>query len=110
MTIFLVDDKNLTTLLVQQRSSTAFHRCFSFQAPQVDGELVQKLRVVLQGRFFKMTDERKVMFRRYLPLTFIQTDKPIYNPGQTVNFRVVTMDAKFVPLDQMVKPDLLVVQ
>uniref|UniRef100_A0A672NQ86 Alpha-2-macroglobulin-like protein 1 n=1 Tax=Sinocyclocheilus grahami TaxID=75366 RepID=A0A672NQ86_SINGR len=108
MTIFLVDDKNLTTLLVQQTSSTAFHRCFSFQAPEVDRELVQKLRVVLQGRFFKMTEERKVMFRRYLPLTFIQTDKPIYNPGQTVNFRAVTMDPKFVPLDQMVKPDLLV--
>uniref|UniRef100_A0A672NJ38 Alpha-2-macroglobulin-like protein 1 n=1 Tax=Sinocyclocheilus grahami TaxID=75366 RepID=A0A672NJ38_SINGR len=101
MTIFLVDDKNLTTLLVQQTSSTAFHRCFSFQAPEVDRELVQKLRVVLQGRFFKMTEERKVMFRRYLPLTFIQTDKPIYNPGQTVNFRAVTMDPKFVPLDQM---------
>uniref|UniRef100_A0A9J8BJW7 Alpha-2-macroglobulin-like protein 1 n=1 Tax=Cyprinus carpio carpio TaxID=630221 RepID=A0A9J8BJW7_CYPCA len=101
MTIFLVDDKNRTTQLAQQTSSTEFHRCFSFQAPQVDGELVQKLRVVLQGRLFKMTEERKVMFRRYLPLTFIQTDKPIYNPGQLVNFRVVTMDSKFVPLDQM---------
>uniref|UniRef100_A0A672KRR5 Alpha-2-macroglobulin-like n=1 Tax=Sinocyclocheilus grahami TaxID=75366 RepID=A0A672KRR5_SINGR len=101
MTISLLDDKNMTTLLVQQSSRMAFHRCFSFQAPQVEGESVQKLRVVLQGRFFKVTRERKVMFRRYLPLTFIQTDKPIYNPGQTVNFRVVTMDAKFVPLDQM---------
>ncbi|KTF78514.1 hypothetical protein cypCar_00037440, partial [Cyprinus carpio] len=30
-----------------------------------------------------MTEERKVMFRRYHPLTFIQTDKPIYIPGQT---------------------------
>uniref|UniRef100_A0A673K8G3 Alpha-macroglobulin receptor-binding domain-containing protein n=1 Tax=Sinocyclocheilus rhinocerous TaxID=307959 RepID=A0A673K8G3_9TELE len=101
LTIYLVDDKNRMTQIVQQRSSTEFYRCFSFQAPQVDGELVQKLRVVLQGRFFKMTEERKVMFRRYLPLTFIQTDKPIYNPGQMVNFRVVTMDATFVPLDQM---------
>ncbi|XP_016422037.1 alpha-2-macroglobulin-like, partial [Sinocyclocheilus rhinocerous] len=109
LTIYLVDDKNRTTQLVQQRSSTEFHHCFSFQAPRVDGELVQKLRVVLQGRFFKMTEERKVMFRRYLPLTFIQTDKPIYNPGQMVNFRAVTMDAKFVPLDQMVMPDLLLV-
>ncbi|CAM4713487.1 unnamed protein product [Leuciscus chuanchicus] len=44
-----------------------------------------------------MTEERKVMFRSYLPLTFIQTDKPLYNPGQTE----LTMNAKFVPLDQM---------
>ncbi len=107
MTMSLVDEKNRTTQLGQQRSSTEFHRCFSFQvchcgtcstppppirsinnvfslqAPQVDGELVQSLRVILQGRFFKMTEERKVMFRSYLPLTLIQTDKPIYNPGQT---------------------------
>lgn len=148
MTIFLVDDQNQTRPLAQQSSSDAFHRCFSFQAPKVDGELVQKVRVVLQGRFFKMTEERKVMFRSYLPLTFIQTDKPIYNPGQmgelqmtlllilevirtcsvmdfvhlqvhyviqvscfssAVNFRVLTMDAKFVPLNQMVKPVLLLV-
>ncbi|XP_043082107.1 alpha-2-macroglobulin-like protein 1 [Puntigrus tetrazona] len=101
ITMFLVDEKNVTTQLGQQRSSTTFHSCFSFQAPLVDGELVQKLRVILQGGFFKMTEERKVMFRRYMPLTFIQTDKPLYNPGQTVNFRVVTMNAKLVPFDQM---------
>ncbi|XP_016353787.1 alpha-2-macroglobulin-like [Sinocyclocheilus anshuiensis] len=101
LTVSLLDHKNQTTQLVQQRSSAEFHRCFSFQAPRVDGELVQKLRVVVQGRVFKMIEERKVMFKHYLPLTFIQTDKPIYNPGQAVNFRVVTMNTKFVPLDQM---------
>ncbi|XP_073690843.1 alpha-2-macroglobulin-like [Garra rufa] len=101
MTISLLDDKNMATELVQQRSQIEFHQCFSFKAPQADAESVQKLQVVVKGRSFKMTEERKVMFRPYLPLTFIQTDKPIYNPGQTVNFRVVTMDAKFVPLDQM---------
>jgi len=46
-------------------------------------ESVQTLKVEVQGRTFKMTEERKVMFRSYLPLTFIQTDKPIYNSGQT---------------------------
>ncbi|RXN08345.1 alpha-2-macroglobulin-like isoform X2 [Labeo rohita] len=101
MTVSLLDDKNTATQLVQQRSRMVLHRCFSFRAPQADAESVQKLQVVVQGRSFKMTEERKVMFKPYLPLTFIQTDKPIYNPGQTVNFRVVTMDAKFVPLVQM---------
>ncbi|XP_073677958.1 alpha-2-macroglobulin-like [Garra rufa] len=101
MTISLLDDKNTAIQLVQQRSRIEFHQCFSFQAPQADAESVQKLKVVVKGRSFKMIEERKVMFRPYIPLTFIQTDKPIYNPGQTVNFRVVTMDVKFVPLDQM---------
>jgi hypothetical protein len=105
MTVSLLDEKNRTTQLVQQVSSTSFHRCFSFQvchwmyvafyfmyffvnsvspqAPRVDEDLVQKLKVDVQGKIFRATEERKVMFRRYLPLTFIQTDKPIYNPGQT---------------------------
>ncbi|XP_077053726.1 alpha-2-macroglobulin-like protein 1 [Siphateles boraxobius] len=101
MTVSLLDGENGMTQLVQQVSSKPFHRCFCFQAPRVDGESVQTLKVEVQGKVFRATEERKVMFRRYLPLTFIQTDKPIYNPGQTVNFRVVTMDGKFLPLDQM---------
>nr|NP_001188334.2 uncharacterized protein LOC562067 precursor [Danio rerio] len=101
MTISLVDDKNTETQLVQQTSQRKLHRCFNFQAPQVSGDSVQTVRVVVQGPSITMTEERKVMFRSYLPLTFIQTDKPLYNPGQTVNFRVVTMSDKLVPLDQM---------
>ncbi|XP_067219832.1 alpha-2-macroglobulin-like [Chanodichthys erythropterus] len=101
MTVSLLDNTNGMTELVKECSSKPLHRCFNFKAPQVDGESVQNLKVEVQGKVFRATEERKVMFRSYLPLTFIQTDKPIYNPGQTVNFRVVTMDAKFVPLDQM---------
>ncbi len=55
----------------------------SHQAPLVAEESVQKMKVELQGESFKMTEERKVMFKPYHPLTFIQTDKPIYIPGQT---------------------------
>nr|XP_009296557.2 pregnancy zone protein-like [Danio rerio] len=101
ITITLVDDKNTETQLARQTTQRKLHRCFNFQAPLVNGDSVQTVRVVVQGQSFKMTEERKVMFRSYLPLTFIQTDKPLYNPGQTVNFRVVTMSDKLVPLDQM---------
>ncbi|XP_017210396.2 pregnancy zone protein isoform X5 [Danio rerio] len=101
MTISLVDEKNIETRLVRQASQRKLHRCFKFQAPQVNGDSVQTVRVVVQGRSFKMTEESKVMFRSYLPLTFIQTDKPLYNPGQTVYFRVLTMSDKFEPQDQL---------
>ncbi|XP_068074598.2 alpha-2-macroglobulin-like protein 1 [Danio rerio] len=101
ITITLIDDKNTETQLARQTTQRKLHRCFNFQAPLVNGDSVQTVRVVVQGQSFKMTEERKVMFRSYLPLTFIQTDKPLYNPGQTVNFRVVTMSDKLVPLDQM---------
>ncbi|RXN38675.1 alpha-2-macroglobulin-like protein [Labeo rohita] len=99
MNIYLVHDDQ-STLLLQKKAEEEFHHCFNFQAPLVEAESVQKMKVELQGESFKMTEERKVMFKPYHPLTFIQTDKPIYIPGQTVNFRVVTMDTNFAPLDQ----------
>ncbi|XP_051718030.1 alpha-2-macroglobulin-like isoform X2 [Ctenopharyngodon idella] len=99
MNIHLVHG-NQMNLLLQEKAEEEFHRCFNFKAPLVKAESVQKMKVELQGETFKMTEERKVMFKPYHPRTFIQTDKPIYIPGQTVNFRVVTMDTNFAPLDQ----------
>ncbi|XP_026138185.1 alpha-2-macroglobulin-like isoform X2 [Carassius auratus] len=99
MNIYLVDGDQ-SILLLQEKAEEEFHRCFNFKAPLIEAESVQKMKVELQGESLKMSEERKVMFRPYHPLTFIQTDKPIYIPGQTVNFRVVTMDKNFSPLDQ----------
>ncbi|XP_051534785.1 alpha-2-macroglobulin-P-like [Myxocyprinus asiaticus] len=99
MNIYLVNG-NQSTLLIKERTNKEFHRCFIFQAPLTEADAVRKMKVEIQGESFEMIEERKVMFRHYHPLTFIQTDKPIYMPGQTVQFRVVTMDTNFVPLDQ----------
>uniref|UniRef100_A0AAR2LR97 NTR domain-containing protein n=1 Tax=Pygocentrus nattereri TaxID=42514 RepID=A0AAR2LR97_PYGNA len=102
MTIYLVHDNHNRTLL-QETVEEEFHRCSQFKAPQVEGDSVQEIRVDVKGESFEMTKKRKVMFKSYNPLTFIQTDKPIYNPGQTVNFRVVTMDKHFIPLKKEVR-------
>uniref|UniRef100_A0A672KNV3 Alpha-2-macroglobulin bait region domain-containing protein n=1 Tax=Sinocyclocheilus grahami TaxID=75366 RepID=A0A672KNV3_SINGR len=104
MNIYVVHGDQ-STLMLQEKAEEEFHRCFNFKAPLVEAESVQRMKVELQGESFKMTEERKVMFRSYHPLTFIQTDKPIYIPGQTVNFRVVTLDKNFSPLDQQVWHD-----
>uniref|UniRef100_A0AAR2L2V8 NTR domain-containing protein n=1 Tax=Pygocentrus nattereri TaxID=42514 RepID=A0AAR2L2V8_PYGNA len=106
MTIYLVHDNHNRTLL-QETVEEEFHRCSQFKAPQVEGDSVQEIRVDVKGESFEMTKKRKVMFKSYNPLTFIQTDKPIYNPGQTVNFRVVTMDKHFIPLKKEVRYSLL---
>ncbi|XP_051554350.1 ovostatin-like [Myxocyprinus asiaticus] len=100
MNIHLVNN-GLKIPLYKTEAKTGFHHCFCFQAPLVVGESVQKIKTVIKGRHFNVAEERKVLFKSYDNLTFIQTDKPIYNPGQTVFFRVVTMDDNFVPLNQM---------
>ncbi|KAF4086027.1 hypothetical protein AMELA_G00101410 [Ameiurus melas] len=99
MNIYLVHN-NQNRSLLQETVEKEIHHCSHFEAPQVVGESVQEIKVEVSGESFKMTEKRKVMFKSYNTLVFIQTDKPIYNPGQTVNFRIVTMDSNFIPLKQ----------
>ncbi|XP_057558260.1 alpha-2-macroglobulin-like protein 1 isoform X2 [Hippopotamus amphibius kiboko] len=40
-----------------------------------------------------------VLIQRQQNGIFIQTDKPIYNPGQEVHFRIVTLTSNFVPVN-----------
>uniref|UniRef100_A0A4W4F1K5 Uncharacterized protein n=1 Tax=Electrophorus electricus TaxID=8005 RepID=A0A4W4F1K5_ELEEL len=102
MTIYLIHNNHSRTL-VEETVEEEFHRCSQFKAPEVDGQSLQEIKVQVKGESFEMTEKSRVLFKSYNTLTFIQTDKPIYNPGQTVNFRVVTMDSNFVPLEQKVR-------
>ncbi|XP_058269380.1 alpha-2-macroglobulin-like isoform X1 [Hemibagrus wyckioides] len=99
MDIYLIH-KDLNKSILQETVVKEIHRCSQFKAPHVKGESVQEIKVEVKGESFKITEKAKVMFKSYNPLVFIQTDKPIYNPGQTVNFRIVTMDSNFIPLKQ----------
>uniref|UniRef100_A0A8C4YYU5 Alpha-2-macroglobulin-like n=1 Tax=Gadus morhua TaxID=8049 RepID=A0A8C4YYU5_GADMO len=102
MTVTLMsEDENIT--LFQQTSDKQFRHkiinktTFFFQVPKVQNS-VQELEVILQGQDFVMKEVRKVMIKSYNPQTFIQTDKPIYLPGQTGNFRCVFWQVSMSPL------------
>ncbi|KAM9469597.1 alpha-2-macroglobulin-like [Clarias gariepinus] len=99
MSIYLVHNNESRTLL-QDKVDKEIHQCFHFEAPHVKNNSVQEIKVDVKGESFKTTEKRKVMFKPYGRLFFIQTDKPIYNPGQTVNFRIVSMDVNFIPVEQ----------
>ncbi|KAM6987443.1 alpha-2-macroglobulin-like [Tautogolabrus adspersus] len=94
------EQKNLT--LVKETSSVEFHNSFKFQVPSgLNNDDVAHLEVEVRGATFYSKEVRKVMIKTYAPMTFVQTDKPIYLPGQTVNFRVVTIDTKFRPATRL---------
>uniref|UniRef100_A0A3Q3GEY7 Alpha-2-macroglobulin-like n=1 Tax=Labrus bergylta TaxID=56723 RepID=A0A3Q3GEY7_9LABR len=94
--------KQATLTLLHKISSLEFHNVFKFQVPSGLKDEVADFEVELRGAKFYSKEVRKVMIRTYEPMTFVQTDKPIYLPGQTVKFRVVTIDTKFRPATQLV--------
>ncbi|XP_070684724.1 alpha-2-macroglobulin-like [Pempheris klunzingeri] len=100
MTITLLSQEKNTTLF-QKTLSEEFHDCVQFKAPLVQKKVVQEFEVEVRGLRFYSKEVRKVMISVYQPKTFVQTDKPIYLPGQTVHFRVVSLDSKFRPASQL---------
>ena len=55
---------------------------------------MQILEVEVRGDTFYSREVRKVMIRVYQPMTFVQTDKPIYLPGQTGNSELIIYDVE----------------
>uniref|UniRef100_A0A7N8XM52 Alpha-2-macroglobulin-P-like n=1 Tax=Mastacembelus armatus TaxID=205130 RepID=A0A7N8XM52_9TELE len=100
MTVSLTSEGNNSTLL-KQTSSEEFHICAQFKVPLVKKQEVQTFEVEVRGDTFYSKEVRKVMIQVYQPMTFVQTDKPLYLPGQTVHFRVVTLDTKFRPANRL---------
>ncbi|XP_070762049.1 alpha-2-macroglobulin-like [Enoplosus armatus] len=100
LTVTLKSQEQNTTLL-QKTSNAEFHTCVQFKAPLVQNEEVQKLEVEVRGDTFYSKEVRKVKTKAYQPMTFVQTDKPIYLPGQTVHFRVISLDTKFRPASRL---------
>uniref|UniRef100_A0A3P9IP72 Alpha-2-macroglobulin-like n=1 Tax=Oryzias latipes TaxID=8090 RepID=A0A3P9IP72_ORYLA len=90
------------TTLFEKTSNTEFHECIDFQTPLVLNSEVLMFEVVVQGNTFYSREEKKVTIKVYKPGTFVQTDKPKYLPGQTVHFRVVSLDNKLRPANQQV--------
>uniref|UniRef100_A0A8C6NP84 Alpha-2-macroglobulin-like protein 1 n=1 Tax=Nothobranchius furzeri TaxID=105023 RepID=A0A8C6NP84_NOTFU len=59
---------------------------------------VATIQVSLQDEATSVNKTTKVMIEPPDIIHLIQTDKPIYKPGQTVQFRIVSMDVNFLPI------------
>ncbi|XP_052030728.1 alpha-2-macroglobulin-P [Apodemus sylvaticus] len=88
----------LTDLVVDK---DLFH-CVSFTVPQSLSEEVMFFTVQVKGPTHEFRRRSPVLVKIKESLVFVQTDKPIYKPGQTVRFRVVSLDENFRPLNELI--------
>ncbi|MBN3307051.1 A2MG protein, partial [Amia calva] len=75
-----------------------FTGCVYFQAPLVEEDTKGNIEVEMRGDTFSHKQRSLVMFRKTKKLMIIQTDKPIYKPGQKVRFRIVSLSEDFAPI------------
>uniref|UniRef100_A0A8D2NER4 A2ML1 protein n=1 Tax=Zonotrichia albicollis TaxID=44394 RepID=A0A8D2NER4_ZONAL len=74
---------------------------FSLPKPRVPLPFVF-LNVTVRGATLQFSSRKVLAVQNSESLVFIQTDKPIYKPGQTVLFRIVSLDEEFRPVNEMV--------
>uniref|UniRef100_A0A8C1MBU9 Uncharacterized protein n=1 Tax=Cyprinus carpio TaxID=7962 RepID=A0A8C1MBU9_CYPCA len=78
------DDRNLT-ILQQGSIKKDFYKCVPFKVPVVTVESVASIDVAIQGAKTSLNKTTKILINPPQNLLFIQSDKPIYKPGQTSN-------------------------
>ncbi|XP_007469423.1 PREDICTED: LOW QUALITY PROTEIN: alpha-2-macroglobulin-like protein 1 [Lipotes vexillifer] len=100
-TISLETKGKTHTLLTHSGSKTKLLHCKSFSVPLPSGgrEEVATVRVRGTGNKISFEERKEVLIERQQNGIFIQTDKPVYNPGQQVRFRIVTLTSSFVPVN-----------
>ncbi|XP_052557716.1 alpha-2-macroglobulin isoform X2 [Tympanuchus pallidicinctus] len=76
--------------------------CIPFTIPKSKSQsTVTFITVTVKGETLQFRSRKSVLVKNSESLVFVQTDKPIYKPGQTVLFRIVSLDENFHPLNEV---------
>uniref|UniRef100_A0A8B9MYX8 Alpha-2-macroglobulin n=1 Tax=Accipiter nisus TaxID=211598 RepID=A0A8B9MYX8_9AVES len=82
-------------------SETDLFTCIPFSLPKSNSQSpVTFITVTVKGATLQFRSRKSVLVKNSESLVFVQTDKPIYKPGQTVLFRIVSLDTDFRPLNE----------
>ncbi|KFQ32830.1 Alpha-2-macroglobulin-like 1, partial [Mesitornis unicolor] len=109
VTVTLQSRARNETLITQSISQLNLLHCTSFQVPPPAGNTDEVAFIVItvleaNSEFQK---KQKVLIKHADKKTFIQTDKPVYKPGQAVKLRIVTLDQNFIASNETVRNNYL---
>ncbi|KAM7130913.1 ovostatin-like [Ciconia maguari] len=88
------------TLFKETVTKNDFFKCCEFKVPPATSDPLAFISFSAKGTTVKLAERRSVAIQNVDNTVFIQTDKPIYKPGQKVMFRVVTLDSQFRPVQE----------
>ncbi|NWT52558.1 OVOS protein, partial [Erythrocercus mccallii] len=88
------------TLFEEPMTESDFFKCSEFKVPPATSDPVAFISFSARGATVDLAERRSVAIQNVGGAVFVQTDKPLYKPGQTVMFRVVTLDTQFRPVQE----------
>ncbi|XP_009876792.1 PREDICTED: ovostatin-like [Apaloderma vittatum] len=88
------------TLFEESVTESDFFKCCEFKVPLATSDPLAFISFSAKGATVNLAERRSVAIQNVDNTVFIQTDKPIYKPGQKVMFRVVTLDTQFRPVQE----------
>ncbi|XP_074966871.1 ovostatin-like [Phalacrocorax aristotelis] len=88
------------TLFQESVTKNDFFKCYEFKVPPATSDHLAFISFSAKGTTVNLAERRSVAIQNVDNSVFIQTDKPIYKPGQKVMFRVVTLDSQFRPVQE----------
>ncbi|NXB40023.1 OVOS protein, partial [Eulacestoma nigropectus] len=95
------------TLFEEPVTKNDFFKCSEFKVPPATSDPVAFISFSAKGTTVDLAERRSVAIQNVDGAAFIQTDKPLYKPGQKVMFRVVTLDSQFRPM-QVTYPRIII--
>ncbi|XP_039770474.1 ovostatin [Ornithorhynchus anatinus] len=97
----VLDYQGATTKIFEETvTGKNFFKCGSFLVPEANPDPLAFITFSAKGNTLNLEERRSVAIRKIERAIFVQTDKPIYKPGQNVLFRVVALDTEFKPIEE----------
>ncbi|XDV32509.1 hypothetical protein PO909_003304 [Leuciscus waleckii] len=101
LVVTLRSDSGNVTILQQGSITQDFYKCVPFKVPLVTVSSVASVNIAIRGGTTSLNKTTQILITPPQNLIFIQSDRPIYKPGQTIKFRIVSLDSNFLPRRQV---------
>ncbi|KAM6114800.1 alpha-2-macroglobulin-like protein 1 [Phoenicopterus ruber ruber] len=101
VTLHLASSHHVPNITLEKQDSDVLQlnwpRFSNISTPPAEIYEVAHLHVSIQGGSLQVSEQKKVLVKSLELGTLVQTDKDVYEPGQTVKFRIFHLDQNFIP-------------